>query len=178
MVKDLQVDEKPLPDEKPIIIKSPDDNQSIKKISILDDLMNNLEDLEAEELKDKFIEISSESIPILWKEYIDSIAQTAHASYLPIAQNSNPIFEKDNTLIFTEDNSISLGFMEKNKAEIQLFFREKTGISLQLKFELKKTSTDNKKKISKKPNELFKEWAEINPALIELQKRLDLNIEY
>jgi hypothetical protein len=97
---------------------------------------------------------------------------------LPIAQKSKPILDGDNTLIFSEDNSISLGFMEKNKAEIQLFFKEKTGKSLQLKFELNKTESLEKKKVFKTTKEKFKEMAEINPVLLELQKRLELDFEY
>ena len=46
------------------------------------------------------------------------------------------------------------------------------------KFELNKTESNEKKKVFKTTKEKFKEMAEINPVLLELQKRLELDFEY
>lgn len=130
------------------------------------------------EIKAVFIDLSNEILPQLWEDYITSISDTAHGSYLPIAEKSKPEFDGDITLIFTEDNSLSLGLMEKNRAEIQHFFREKTGKSLQIRFVLNRVETNEQKKVFKTSKERFKEMTLINPALLELQKRLDLDLEY
>jgi hypothetical protein len=162
----------------PTIIEHKENAQVRKKGSILDELLEDLEDENNYDSEIKFTELIPDNIPIIWEAYISTISDTAHGSYLPIAQKSKPIFDGEATLVFSEDNSISLGFMEKNKAEIQLFFKEKTGKSLQLKFELNKTESNEKKKVFKTTKEKFKEMAEINPVLLELQKRLELDFEY
>lgn len=151
-----------------------------KSTSLLDSL---LEDLESEDTnasgRNQIIDINADNIQELWNQYVEHIRATAHGTYFPVAERQKPIFSPPNELILREDNTISSGFLDKNKSEMVNFFRDLTGTILTVTIEVVKENQDETpRKVFKSTKERFKEMAEKNPALLELQKLLDLDFDY
>ena len=142
-----------------------------------------LEDLENEEIdtsgKVEKMVISADNIQEIWNQYVEHIRATAHGTYFPVAERQRPTFVPPNQLILQEDNTISSGFLDKNKGEMVNFFRDLTGTILTVTIEVNKEGNDDTpRKVFKSTKERFKEMAEKNPALLELQKLLDLDFDY
>ena len=88
-----------------------------------------------------------------------------------------PIIETIDHLIFTVDSAAVEKDMNDEKLELLTFLR-KSLLNYQINLSLIVSSENLASEVPYTPSEKFKKLAEINPAMNELKKQFDLEIEY
>ena len=139
---------------------------------------NMLKDIHQEvviENKETKIVLTAESLAVLWNEFINTDREKLQNAFLSVAERQQPQLI-DDEITFVESNNISLQMLQLHKMEITSFFIKKTtspSISLIFKLDKKEDLTKN----YKTPKDRLKEMIDVNPAVLELIKKLELNLE-
>lgn len=127
------------------------------------------------ENKETKIDLTEESLPILWSQFLNTDREKLQNAFLSVADRQQPQLLNDE-IAFIESNNISLQMLQLHKLEITRFFLKKTtSPSVNLIFKL-----DKKEEVTKSfktPKDRLKEMIDVNAAVLELIKKLELNLE-
>ncbi len=135
------------------------------------------EDLEEDDLE--VMAFNDENVQACWTEFIEENRETLNPTFIKTAEESKPFVDIEDTIYIEFNNNVSLNFVKKEGASILEFYKNRMNIQkLKLDFRLDKKTAKSVVKKFLKPRERFLKMAEENPALLELQKRLDLDLEY
>ena len=134
---------------------------------------------EADENVLEVMTLNDQNVQTCWKEFLDENKESLNPTFLKTALESRPCAEGENIIYIKFNNNVSLNFVKKEGAAILEFYKNRMNIQkLKLEFRLDKKVAQTTSKKFLKPKERFLKMAEENPALLELQKKLDLDIDY
>lgn len=121
------------------------------------------------------MDLSTETVQSLWKEFLTENREKLQNAFLSVAGRQHPLWENEQ-IVFIETNNISLELLQLHKMDIVSYFvRKSTQPIVHLEFKLEK-KTDVKRDY-KTPMDRLKTIVELNPAVKELIKKLDLNLD-
>ena len=120
------------------------------------------------------IELTIDSLPGLWKAFLDDIRNKAQQSFLSVANSQQPDLQEE-TIIFSVPNNISLEMLQLHKTEIMTYFLARTTAKVQLEFRLVKK--EETARTYRSPKERLREMAQANDAVNKLIQKFDLNLD-
>lgn len=120
------------------------------------------------------IELTSETIQQLWNSFLDENKNTLQNSFLNVAQSQMPQLVEDK-IVFTVSNNISLELLQLHKIDITMYFRKHTtSVTVAPDFILQR---EEQIKVFKSPKERLKDIIDLNPSVLNLIQKLDLNMD-
>jgi len=120
------------------------------------------------------IELTHETTQQLWRAFLEENKNTLQNSFLNAAQEQVPQLIEDR-IVFTVTNNISLELLQLHKMDITMYFRKyTTSVTVAPDFILQR---EEQTKVFKSQKERLKEIIEINPAVLNLIQKLDLNMD-
>jgi len=126
------------------------------------------------------IELSQEKVEEAWKTFLLSHSDSLPANFITNAKEVMPQLQPENLIMLTVHSAVARGFIVEQGRTIKEYYREyfKRGdIQFTIHLEVDETADDKPKQFLN-PKEQFHEMAKENPALLDFQKRFDLDIEY
>lgn len=152
-----------------------------KSISIKENLNESAEkksDLKSEEvLPDLSAPFDQPMLEGLWRIYSEKLEKQGRMTLSAAMKKRTPILGKNYELNFIVDSAAAEKDMNEEKLELLIYLRKELSnykISLVITVNVNETSDGP----AYTPSEKFKRLAEINPAMNELKKSFDLEIEY
>lgn len=152
-----------------------------KSISIKENLNGSAEkksDLKSEEvLPDLSAPFDQPMLEGLWRIYSEKLEKQGRMTLSAAMKKRTPILGKNYELNFIVDSAAAEKDMNEEKLELLIYLRKELSnykISLVITVNVNETSDGP----AYTPSEKFKRLAEINPAMNELKKSFDLEIEY
>ena len=156
-------------------LTTPKPKRELPKSSSIGNMLKDIHQEVVVENKETKIVLTAESLAVLWNEFINTDREKLQNAFLSVAERQQPQLI-DDEITFVESNNISLQMLQLHKMEITSFFIKKTtspSISLIFKLDKKEDLT----KSYKTPKDRLKEMIDVNPAVLELIKKLELNLE-
>ena len=132
---------------------------------------------EAEPQPDIANSFNQSSLEQYWNEYAIKLEKAGRMSLSSAMTKRKPIIETIDHLKFTVDSAAVEKDMNDEKLELLAFLR-KSLLNYQINLSLIVSSENLASEVPYTPSEKFKKLAEINPAMNELKKQFDLEIEY
>lgn len=134
----------------------------------------------SEEEEKEQLPLNPENLKTCWEQFMTDNADELQANFISNAKDLLPHIEEGNKIVLNCYSSVSRGFITEQSSNIKAYLREFFGIKeLSFIVELvEEEEDDNKPKNYLNPKEQFKELAKENPALLDFQKRFDLDIDY
>ena len=120
------------------------------------------------------LEYTQEDFEIKWKEF-KSILEDKGKSNLASIFDEIPIVENDTINILVENKALEDEFIAQRSDFLEFIRNELSNFNIQLTTEINK---DVKAKKAYTPQEKFAKMSEKNPQLIELVKKLDMDVGY
>ena len=113
----------------------------------------------------------------LWRIYSDKLEKQGRMSLMAAMKKRNPTIGNNFEVNFIVDSAAAEKDLNDEKIELLIYLRK--GLS-NFKLNLNVTVNVNETSVGPAytPSEKFKRLAEINPAMNELKKSFDLEIEY
>ena len=130
-----------------------------------------------ETLPDLSTSFDQSSLENIWNDYASKLEKAGRMSLSSAMKKRKPIIDSISQLIFTVDSAAIEKDMNDEKSELLVFLR-KSLLNYQITLSLLVSSEDLSSEDPYTPSEKFKKLAEINPAMNELKKHFDLDIEY
>lgn len=149
------------------------------KSSVVNDLLKLIDEPGISlENEDKYLQLSGDTVQHTWETAINYIRSYVSSAFIDVAEKAVVTWEEPATIILEVDNKLSEGLLIENKMQLSSGLRYVTG---RTDFEIciilnRKYDYEVKVKKHLSPREKFRVMAEQNPALLDLQKRLDLDI--
>lgn len=132
------------------------------------------EEISVKRTDENKVELTADSLPGLWKQFLDEIRHKAQHSFLSVADSQQPDLQEE-TIIFSVPNNISLEMLQLHKTEIMTFIIAKTTAKVQLDFRLDKK--EEAVRTYRSPKERLREMANANDAVNKLIQKFDLNLD-
>lgn len=149
--------------------------RELPKSSSIGNMLKDIHQNVVVENKETKVDLTEESLLVLWKDFLSENKQKLQNAFLSVAERQIPKFI-DNEISFIETNNISLELLQLHKIDIVTYFIKKTtSPTVHLKFQLDKKVDTSKN--YKTPKDRLKEMIETNPSVLELIKKLELNLE-
>jgi DNA polymerase III subunit gamma/tau len=112
-----------------------------------------------------------------WKAFTELKKADKDMNFAMTLSKHEPILVSKHLINYELDNEAQLELMKDHKKEILDYLREKlSNREIQLDFIMADENKENSRLYS--PTDKFKYLAEKNPILLELQRRLDLNLDF
>lgn len=117
-----------------------------------------------------------ERLQYYWDLYCDKLKEEQKWSLMSTLNKHKPKLGADYHVTFDVENNIQRNEIEKEKPELMEFLRTRLN-NFQMQLEVIVLEHSQVKQLYT-PQEKFKHMAEKNPALIDLRKRLDLDVDF
>ena len=161
------------PEEAPLIVAEPK-RKILPNRSSMGSLLKEVnEHIAAKKPDENRMELTPESLPELWKTFLEHIRVKAQTSFMSVAEKQQPTLE-EHLIVFTESNNISLELLQLHKTEITTYFISKTTAKVHLDFRLSK---QREIKSHKPAKERLREMIANNESVTRLIQKFDLNLE-
>ncbi len=121
------------------------------------------------------VELTTDNVIQLWDSFLLENKDKLQNAFLSAAQNQVPQLIEEK-ITFTVTNNVSLEMLQLHKMDITAYFRKKT-TSILVVPDFILLRNDTLMKNYKTPKDRLKEMIDSNPAVLELIKKLDLNID-
>lgn len=134
-----------------------------------------------EEVKDvkEEITITQELLESIWNEFADKNTDNLPGQFISLAKSLKPILKDDNSVVIELENSVSMNILDLGKSQLIEFCTKKlNGKSLGFNFIVVKNEEEVKEQIPYTTKGILKKMIEDNPAILDLQKKLDLDISF
>lgn len=120
------------------------------------------------------VELTPETTQQLWNSFLAENKNTLQNSFLNAAQGQVPQLVEDK-IVFIVSNNISLELLQLHKMDITMYFRKHTtSVNVAPDFILQR---EEQIKVFKSPKERLKDIIDVNPAVLNLIQKLDLNMD-
>jgi DNA polymerase-3 subunit gamma/tau len=162
--------------------KSPQETSPRKTISITENLnlkssLKN-ESIKVEEIKEQYGEFSPGDLENAWNKFANHVYQQGRLTLHTALMKRKPEVKENFQVFFSTDNPAVEKDITDIKMELVAFLRkELRNTSIQLVITIDKNSPETAK-VPYTPKEKYDRMAEKNPALNDLKKQLDLEIDY
>ncbi len=130
--------------------------------------------------KKEAIPVTEEGLAEAWKKFLEDNQAELPPNFISNAKTLEPKLRGDKVIVLTTYSSVSRGFINEQGGRMKEFFRHhfhQNDLGLVIDLDTSDADPEEKKKFLN-PKEQFEELAKENPALKDLQKRFDLDIEY
>lgn len=130
------------------------------------------------EMEREYLQLSAETIQKAWYAAVNHIRSYAGNAFIDIAERVVVSWEDPATITVEVDSKLSEGLLNENKMQLSSGLRHVSG---RTDFEIaivlnRKHDYEVKVKKHLSPREKFRLMAEQYPAILDLQKRLDLDL--
>ena len=128
---------------------------------------------------EELFQVSEDTVAELWDKVLDHLQKYASNVFIEVARKLYVGWLEPATLVVEVETKLAEGVMAENKMNLASAISHITGrndISIDLLLNRKQEISDAPKKYFT-PKEKFRLMAERNPVLLELQKKLDLDLE-
>ncbi|HNF47910.1 MAG TPA: hypothetical protein PKO18_02245 [Chitinophagales bacterium] len=160
-----------------VVTSTPAEKKQKKELptrSGIKSLFKDLQQTTVQQVEEK-LDLTTVTVQLLWKEFLKENREKLQNAFLSVADRQVPHWENEE-IVFTETNNISLELLQLHKMDIVSYFtRKSTQPIVHLKFNL-----DRKQEVKrdyKTPKERLLIMIDENPAVRELIKKLDLNLD-
>ena len=126
---------------------------------------------------EQYTPFTQEELLKVWQQFIDMVTTEKRMQLASTLSANDPIIKEDFAIEHSVTNKAQDEEFKKNKLELMAYLQKElknTGITIETV--IKEADPSTKKAYTSK--EKFKQMAEKNPALEELRKQLDLDIDY
>ena len=180
IIKEVAPKEASIPKE----IEPPkDEKESGSTNSLMSELTNALKSgtfsVDGAQKKEE-IPLTQENLTESWKKFLTEKHAELPPNFLSNARTIEPKLGEEKIIILTTYSSVSKGFINEQGGRMKEFFRNyfrQNDIGMNIELDEGEQDVEEKKKFMS-PKEQFEEMSKKNPALKDLQKRFDLDIEY
>jgi hypothetical protein len=127
----------------------------------------------------ELFQVSEETVAELWGKVLDHLQKFASSVFIEVAGKVQVGWQEPSTLGLEVDSKLAEGVIAENKMNLAAAISHITGrsdIRIDLLLKRKQEISDAPRKYLT-PKEKFRQMAERNPVLLELQKKLDLDLE-
>lgn len=122
-------------------------------------------------------EFTQEEFAAAWTEFAKKSKEAGKMSFQSVLMKNIPVINDDKIINLNVDNEVMEDEINQNKIELMTFLREKLDNgSIQLNISVVKDNSENTNKLYTSTDK-FKRMAEKNPAINDLRKQFDLEID-
>jgi hypothetical protein len=134
--------------------------------------------VDQKEVKEE-VPLNDESVLKAWQQFILKKAVELPSNFLSNAKELEPELREGKLIALVTRSSVSRGFIMEQSSRIKSWFRKYfQQKDIQFTVDLDVDEDEDVPKQYLNPKEQFKEMTRENPALLDFQKRFDLDIEY
>jgi DNA polymerase-3 subunit gamma/tau len=145
----------------------------------LDNLFNIKSAVEEVKEAKKEIAITQELLEKIWNDFSDKNSANLPGQFISLAKSLKPILKDENSVVIELENSVSMNILDLGKSQlIEFCTKELNGKSLGFNFIVVKNEEEVAEQIPYTTKGILKKMIEDNPAILDLQKRLDLDISF
>lgn len=146
----------------------------------LDSLFNikevTIENKKAEEVE---ILITKELIEQIWIDFAEENPDNLPNQFISLVKSLKPRLEDAMSVSVDLETSVSINILELGKSQLVEYFSNKLNKKiLSFSFNVVRNDEEQKEKIPYTTKGILKKMVEDNPAILELQKKLDLDISF
>lgn len=124
-------------------------------------------------------EVTQTLIDEIWMNFIDEYKEKLPGQFISLANSVKPELLDSDSVKIELDSSVAINILELGKPQMVDFFRNKLhGQNLAFQFLVVQSNDEKKESIPYTPKAILKKMIEDNPAILELQKKLDLDVSY
>lgn len=145
----------------------------------LDNLFNIKSAVEEVKEAKKEIAITQELLEKIWNDFSDKNSANLPGQFISLAKSLKPILKDENSVVIELENSVSMNILDLGKSQlIEFCTKELNGKSLGFNFIVVKNEEEVAEQIPYTTKGILKKMIEDNPAILDLQKKLDLDISF
>lgn len=124
-------------------------------------------------------EITQTLIDGVWKNFINEYKEKLPGQFISLANSVKPELLDSDSVKIELDSSVAINILELGKPQMVDFFRIKlNGKNLAFQFSVIQGNEEKKESVPYTPKAILKKMIEDNPAILDLQKKLDLDVSY
>lgn len=127
---------------------------------------------------DKALDVNQGAVEEAWQKFLAK--EELPKNFVSNASALKPQLKANNTIELTVYSNVARGFIMEQGSEIKAYMREyfkRTDIHLNIEVDITEEVKEKDERYLT-PKELFDQMAKENPALIDFQKKFDLDIDY